>query len=60
MKVLLIFSRLLGGSLISKDSQPSLMGVAGILGLDVSELKRALTSRVMTTTKGGAIGTIIK
>lgn len=36
------------------------MGVASLLGIEVEELRRSLTSRVMTTTKGGAVGTIIK
>ena len=49
-----------GGSVVSGTSMASLGGVAGLLGLEVSELQRSLTSRVMTTTKGGAVGTIIK
>lgn len=42
------------------NCQQSLVGVANLLGLEVAELQRSLTSRVMTTTKGGAVGTIIK
>ena len=49
-----------GGSLVSAATMASLGGVAGLLGLEVVELQRSLTSRVMTTTKGGAVGTIIK
>ena len=49
-----------GGSLVSPESQKSLVGVASLLGIEVEELRRSLTSRVMTTTKGGAVGTIIK
>ncbi len=51
-----------GGSVVSGSAQvrQSLAGVANLLGLEVVELQRALTSRVMTTTKGGAVGTIIK
>ncbi len=51
---------LLGGSLVCGSCQQSLVGVANLLGLEEVELRRALTSRVMTTTKGGAVGTIIK
>ena len=50
-----------GGSVVSAGaSMASLGGVAGLLGLEEVELQRSLTSRVMTTTKGGAVGTIIK
>ena len=49
-----------GGSLVSPECQTSLMGVASLLGLEVEELRRSLVSRVMTTTKGGAVGTIIQ
>lgn len=49
-----------GGSVVSASCQQSLVGVATLLGLEVIELQRSLTSRVMTTTKGGAVGTIIK
>ena len=45
---------------MSPESQKSLVGVASLLGIEVEELRRSLTSRVMTTTKGGAVGTIIK
>ncbi len=49
-----------GGSIVSGDCRQSLVGVANLLGLEVPALQRSLTSRVMTTTKGGAVGTIIK
>ena len=49
-----------GGSLVSDSCRQSLLGVANLLGLEEVELRRSLTSRVMTTTKGGAVGTIIK
>ena len=55
----LVFN-LSGGSLVSPESQKSVVGVAGLLGIEMEELRRSLTSRVMTTTKGGAVGTIIK
>ena len=49
-----------GGSVIAGKSKLSLQGTANLLGLEPEELQRSLTSRVMTTTKGGAVGTIIK
>ena len=49
-----------GGSLVTGGSRGTLVGVARLLGLDEGELQRALTSRVMITTKGGSVGTIIK
>lgn len=45
---------------MTQNSHGILVGVAHLLGLEEGELQRALTSRVMTTTKGGAVGTIIK
>lgn len=45
---------------MTQNSHSVLAGVAHLLGLEEGELQRALTSRVMTTTKGGAVGTIIK
>ena len=53
-------SMYVGGSLVTEGSKVGLMGVANLLGLEVNDLERSLTSRVMTTTKGGAVGTIIK
>ena len=50
----------LGGSKVTEGSKVSLEGVANLLGLAVTDLERSLTSRVMTTTKGGTVGTIIK
>ena len=49
-----------GGSLVSRKTERSLVGVANLLGVAVDDLRRCLTSRIMTTTKKGAIGTIIK
>ena len=54
------FDIFVGGSLVGEGSKKTLQGVASLLGLEAVELQRALTSRVMTTTKGGAVGTIIK
>ena len=45
---------------MTAGSRGSVVGVANLLGLEVKELERGLTSRVMTTTKGGSVGTIIK
>lgn len=49
-----------GGSTCSPPSRRTLAGVAAILGLEFEELSRSLTTRVMTTTKKRAIGTVIK
>ena len=50
----------IGGSLVSDKSKASVAITAQLLGLNEEELKRSLTSRVMITTKGGTVGTIIK
>ncbi len=55
-----LFLFVVGGSLVTGGSKGSLVGVANLLGLEVIDLERSLTSRVMTTTKGGSVGTIIK
>ena len=49
-----------GGSLVPSKSTSSVAITCQLLGLNVDELKRSLTSRVMMTTKGGTVGTIIK
>ena len=49
-----------GGSLVSGKSKASVATTSQLLGLNEEELKRSLTSRVMITTKGGTVGTIIK
>ena len=49
-----------GGSLVSGKSKASVAITSQLLGLNEEELKRSLTSRVMITTKGGTVGTIIK
>ena len=59
-KFQILFRPVPGGSVVTDTSMTSLEGVAGLLGLEKAELQRSLTSRVMTTTKGGALGTIIK
>ena len=51
---------LVGGSLVSDKSKASVVITSQLLGLNEEELKRSLTSRVMVTTKGGTVGTIIK
>eukprot|EP00118_Oscarella_pearsei_P025773 m.308745 g.308745 ORF g.308745 m.308745 type:complete len:1237 (+) comp44674_c0_seq1:53-3763(+) len=49
-----------GGSVVSHESKLSLNGVAGLLGVEPADLEVALTSRVMTTTKGGEKGTVYR
>ena len=49
-----------GGSTCSPSSWKTLESVSELLGLEVEELSRSLTSRVMTTTKKRSIGTVIK
>ena len=46
--------------MVSDKSKSSLTITAQLLGLNEEELKRSLTSRVMITSKGGTVGTIIK
>ena len=38
---------------VTDNSEGSLSTTAGLMGLDVDELRRALTARVMQATKGG-------
>lgn len=45
---------------MASRSQTSLRGVSGLLGLQPDDLQESLTSRVMTTTKSGAKGTVYK
>ena len=49
-----------GGCVITTASEQTLVGVAGLLGVEVEDLRQSLTSRVMTTTKKGTVGTVIK
>lgn len=49
-----------GGSVICPKSQATVRSVANLLGIDCDDLQRCLTYRVMTTTKKGTIGTVIK
>merc|ERR1712038_351345 len=44
---------------ITNDSENSLQITAKLMGLDADELRRALTARVMQTSKGGYKGTVI-
>ena len=46
--------------MVRSDCETSLRGVANLLGIDCEDLRRCLTYRIMTTTKKGAIGTVIK
>ena len=58
--LLIVLHIFLGGSLVSDDSKSSVTITSQLLGLNEEELKRSLTSRVMITSKGGTVGTIIK
>jgi len=49
-----------GGCKVSDGAQGSLTMASNLLAIDKEELKEALTSRVMQTTKGGVKGTVIK
>jgi myosin-6 len=48
-----------GGCTVSHDSH-HLLTASKLLGVNADELRDALTSRVMQTTKGGNMGTVIK
>ena len=45
---------------MAAKSYSTLRGVSGLLGLQPDDLQESLTSRVMTTTKSGAKGTVYK
>ena len=45
---------------MSTKTEVSLMGVSNLLGVSSDDLRRCLISRIMTTTKRGLIGTVIK
>ena len=49
-----------GGSVVSEISHNTVIRVCSLLAIDPDDLRRSLTSRVMTTTKKGAVGTVIK
>ena len=48
-----------GGCRVTDKSEGSLATTAALMGLDLDELRRALTARVMQATKGGYKGTVI-
>merc|ERR1719186_1559368 len=48
-----------GGCRIVDQAEVNLQIAAGLMGLDVDGLRRALTARVMQATKGGDKGTVI-
>jgi len=48
-----------GGCRIMDRAEMNLQIAAGFMGLDLDELRRALTARVMQATKGGYKGTVI-
>ena len=45
-------------SKVDKKGQEALTNTAALLQLEQGDLHTALTSRVMTTTRGGAMGTV--
>ena len=45
-------------SRVNKHGQDALVNTASLLQLSPEDLHTALTSRVMTTTRGGAMGTV--
>ncbi|XP_046613209.1 myosin heavy chain 95F isoform X2 [Neodiprion virginianus] len=48
-----------GGSRITADSEKSVVTTATLLGVDADELRQALVSKVMQTSRGGIKGTVI-
>ncbi|XP_026322263.1 myosin heavy chain 95F [Hyposmocoma kahamanoa] len=48
-----------GGCRVSPESEPSLATTAGLLGVDAGELRMALVSRLMQSSRGGMKGTAI-
>ncbi|XP_020710496.2 myosin heavy chain 95F isoform X2 [Athalia rosae] len=48
-----------GGSRITADSKQSVVTSAALLGVDADELRQALVSKVMQTSRGGIKGTVI-
>lgn len=48
-----------GGCRVSQASEKSLIIASKLLGIDASELKQALVSRVMQSSRGGLKGTVI-
>ena len=55
-----VLLHILGGSTVSESSSGTVHIVSGLLGIGKDDLCRSLTSRVMTTTKKGTVGTVIK
>lgn len=49
-----------GGCAVDPSTEKWLSAAATLLGLEVSELRLGLTSRVMQPTRGGALGTLIQ
>lgn len=48
-----------GGCRAKQSGESSLAIASTLLGIDASELKQALTSRVMQSSRGGVKGTVI-
>eukprot|EP00794_Sanderia_malayensis_P000402 gene402-1036_t len=49
-----------GGSQVAESSEVVVRDVATLLGVEPDELKMSLATRIMTTTKGGGMGTLYK
>ncbi|KAJ1348528.1 hypothetical protein KIN20_003848 [Parelaphostrongylus tenuis] len=49
-----------GGCIVNSESSTALMHASYLLGLEASELKMGLVSRIMQPTKGGMKGTLIR
>lgn len=48
-----------GGCRVAQNSEKSLVIASKLLGIDPSELRQALVSRVMQSSRGGVKGTVI-
>lgn len=49
-----------GGCCVNASAETALQTAAGLIGVDVNELRIGLVSRVMQAAKGGHMGTIIR
>lgn len=48
-----------GGSRVTQSSEKALQVAANLMGIDSLELRQALVSRVMQSSRGGVKGTVI-
>lgn len=49
-----------GGCVVAPSAEQTIAQVARLLGVEIEDVRLSMTSRVMTTTKKGTIGTVIK